>query len=706
MSGSLAANPRLDTWVRITPDGGVTIRTGKVEIGQGILTALVQIAADELDVAVERVTVLPADTTGPDEGLTAGSLSVEQSGTALRLACAQVRAIYLAEAARHLGVPVEALRVTGGTFTGPGGERTSYGELADDRLLDVPADAGAAPKPSGERAVAGHAVPRIDLPDKVFGRPRFVADLHPPGLLYGRVIRPPSPGAALAGWDGATEAAARALPGVLALVRDGSFLGVVAEREEDAIAAARRIRRLVRWSEEPLELPEDEIPRFLRESPSEVVCDERRPDPAARDRASRRLAATYSRPYVAHASIAPSCGLARWDGDTLSVWTHSQGIFSLRRDMAAVLGLPPEQILIHHAEGPGSYGHNGADDAAFDAVLLARAVPGRPVQVQWTRDDEFRCEPFGPAMTVDLEADLDAAGRIVTWRHEVWSFGHSNRPGRQEQSGLLSAAYLAEPSGPTLAIDVPLSAGGGITRNAFPGYEVGDLRVTGHRVLRMPLRTSSLRALGAGANVFAIESFMDELAALAGADPVRFRLDHLTDPRARDVVETAARSAGWGAERPLPGGDGRGMGIGYARYKGAGAYCAVIAEVEAEHEVRVRRLWVAIDVGEVVNPDGLANQLEGGAIQATSWALKERVRFGKDGVRGEDWEGYPILRFSECPAVHVDVLPRPDEPVMGAGEAAAGPTQAAIANALAHALDVRVRDLPLSAEHVVAAMEG
>jgi nicotinate dehydrogenase subunit B len=354
-------------------------------------------------------------------------------------------------------------------------------------------------------------------------------------------------------------------------------------------------------------------------------------------------------------------------------------------------------------EGAGCYGHNAADDAAFDAVLLARSLPGRPVRVQWSRRDELGRAPFGPAMAAQVSAGLGGDGRVVEWTYDVWSNGHASRPGYAGSPGLLAAADLDQPFALAAAVDPPPERGGGTSRNAVPAYGFPRQRVTAHRLLTMPIRTSALRSLGAFMNVFAIESFMDELAVLTGHDPVAYRLAHLGDERARAVVAKAAQAASW--EDALTG-EGRGRGMAFARYKDRGAYCAVVAEVEATQEVRVKRLVVAVDVGRVINLDGVRNQLEGGAIQATSWTVKERVRFDRSAVTSTDWESYPILRFSEVPRVEVHVLDRPDAPSLGAGEAAQGPVAGAIANALFDAIGVRVRDLPLTAERVIAAMES
>jgi CO/xanthine dehydrogenase Mo-binding subunit len=694
--GSLEKNPRLSQWLRVNADGTVSIFTGKVELGQGILTALAQIAAEELGVALERIRMVTADTAvGPDEGVTSGSLSIQDSGTALRRACAHARALLLERAAQRLGVAPEQLRVDDGSIVAAG-RSTSFWECDDDALFNCEVDITAPLKAPREYRVVGGIAARLDLPDKIAGRPRFIQDLGFPRMLYGRVVRPPHGFSGLAALD---EGKARSMSGVTDVVRDGGFVGVLAEREEVAIAAQRVLRESARW-EKSAPLPQN-IHAWLREHAAEHRVISEKEDAAARTRTKRSFEASYTKPFISHASIGPSCAIAHWQDDRLIVWSHSQGIFNLRRDLAMALGVPQDAIVVRHAEGAGCYGHNGADDVALDAALLARAAKGRPVQVQWMRDDEFAWAPFGPAMALDLRAALDADGYIVEWRHELWSNGHSSRPGRSDSPALVAAWHLSKPFERPTAINMPLPAGAA-DRNAIPIYEFPNQRVVNHYVRDMPVRTSALRSLGAYANVFAIESFMDELAAAAAIDPVTFRLRHLSDSRAAAAIETAAKRAGWSDWKAV---EGRGRGIGFAKYKNLGAYCAVVAEVEAEQEVRVTRLVIAVDVGLIVNPDGVTNQIEGGAIQSTSWTLKEQIRLGTHGIASLGWEDYPILKFSEVPKVEVSLIDRPELPSVGAGEAAQGPTAAAIANAVANALGVRVRDLPLTPERIVASMQ-
>jgi CO/xanthine dehydrogenase Mo-binding subunit len=677
LPGSLRVNRRLSQWLRFHRDGYVEVSSGKVEIGQGILTALAQIVAEELDIPLDRVRMVAASTAAsPDEAVTSGSLSVQESGTALRHACAEARAIF-----REAG--------TGSTKT--------YWELADTVSLDREATGKVAPKDPRDHGIVGTGIERLDLPAKVFGAGCFIHDMELPGMLHARMIRPAFAGATLESFD---EPRAAKLPGVVTVVRDGSFLGVIAQTEAKARAAASKASTWAQWKQEVV-LPESNaMPAWLKAQAADTKVVESKGDGAGTPLA-KTIKASYSRPYIAHASMAPSCALAQLDGETLRIWTHSQGIYNLRKDLALAFGMPTEKVVVAHVLGAGCYGHNGADDVAFDAARLAFASHGCPVRVQWSRADEMAWSPFGAAMAIDLEADLDAAGNVVAWRHEGWSNGHTSRPGRAKTPALLGAWQLAKPFPREPSIDPPMAGGGGAERNSVPLYDFPARHVVNHRVLAMPLRVSALRSLGAHANVFAIESFVDEIAAASGEDPVAWRLRHLCDPRARAVIERVVAESRWNQWKAR---EGAGRGIGFARYKNAGAYCAVVAQIEVAEKVRVRRLVVAVDVGLVVNPDGVANQVEGGAVQSASWALMESVRFDRERVTSDGWESYPILRCKDSPAVEVHLISRPDCPACGAGEAVQGPATAAIANALAHALGVRVRDLPFTPERIRAAI--
>jgi CO/xanthine dehydrogenase Mo-binding subunit len=695
LPGSLAANPRLDRWLSIAAEGRVTLHPGKVELGQGILTALAQIAADELDVAPARIALTPAATPdSPDEGVTSGSLSVQDCGLALRHVCAEARAIFLSVAAQRSGVPAERLRVEDGAFLAPDGREVgSYWSLAGSGLLATGATPGARAKPPAARRIAGTPAPRLDLPDKVFGVPRFVHDLRLPGMLHARVVRPASRRAVLAGLREGP------LPGEAQVVRDGNFLAVLAATETEAEQAAARLAARADWTETDSLPPEGALPDWLLAAPHEASIAFERSDPAPA--VARTVGGAFHRPYVAHASIGTSCAVALWRDGALEVWSHTQGVYNLRADLAKVLRLDPARIVVRHAEGAGCYGHNGADDVALDAALAARAVPGRPVRLLWSRAEELGWSPASPAMVVTIEAGLDAEGNLATWREEIVSNGHSSRPGRNPLPTLLAAEHVAEATEIPASMNPPLAGGGGAQRNGVPAYRIPSLTVALRRITAMPLRTSALRGLGAPANVFAIESVMDAAAAAAGADPIAYRLRHLDDPRARAVLELVRDMAGWEGRTRR---EGIGLGVGYARYKGLGAWCAVVAEVDCTAAaVRARRLWIAGDMGEVINPDGVANQLEGGAIHGVSMALKEQLRFDARRVTSDHWEGYPILRFSEVPEAETRLIARPAEPPLGAGEASLAPAVAAIANAIRDALGIQPRRMPFTPETLAEA---
>lgn len=699
LPASLVDNPRLDQWVAFPSAGRITVRTGKVEIGQGVLTAMLQIAAEELDVGTERITLQSGDTEfAPNEGYTSGSQSIQVGGSALRLACADVRLLFLERAAQKLGVAVADVSVADGSIICRGDTTAEdYWTLVESVDLSRRATGRAPTKAIHDYSVVGSSAPRVDLAAKLSGKPVFIHDLALDGMLHARVIRQPGRHAAIASID--EVAIHRLARGPIQLLRYGNFLAVVAQEGTVAEAVAASASNHVAWSGIELVSPFQEEARWLLQQPS--IDRLIGPEPRRPAAGMRTHEATYTRPYLAHASIGPSCGVALFSGGRLHVWTHSQGVYPLKAALARMLELEHAAISVQHVQGPGCYGHNGADDAAADAAIIATRMPGVPIRVRWRREEEFAFEPVSPSMVVTARAVLDAAGRPADWTTEIWSGTHSTRPGRD---GLLLAEQaLPNPRPFQVRADVPEASGGGGTRNAEPLYDFPAKRIIHHLIPDTPIRTSALRGLGATVNVFAIESFVDELAEQAGEDPVAYRLSMLSDPRARRVIERAASLCDWQSGAPI--GTGTARGIAFARYKNRAAYAAVVAEVATDEAIRLLRVWCAADAGLVVNPDGAINQLEGGIIQAASWALKEQVRLDGFGVGSQDWERYPVLRFSEVPDVHVELVnPRSDLPPLGVGEATAGPTTAAIGNAVARALGVRLRDLPLTRERVMTAL--
>ncbi len=690
----------VDAWLAVAADGAVTLFTGKVEIGTGVSTALAQIVAEELDVRVERVGVIQGDTERtPNQGYTAGSKTIQQGGPPIRQAAAEARRTLVGLAAARLGVMPEQLGVDDGVVAlrGDAARRVTYAELIGGRRFERAVSTSTPTKRPGEYRVVGTSVARVDIPGKVTGAPSYVHDLRLPGMLHARVVRPPTIGATVESIDASSV---REVPGHVRVIREANFIGVVAEREEQAIRAAQVLK--VTWRESAT-LPDiADLHREIRAArTTDKTVSSRGDITAGFAGAVRTIAATYEWPFQMHASLGPSCSVADVTDERATIWCSSQGVFGLRGSLAKLLNRPAERIHLVFAEGAGCYGHNGADDVAADAALLSRAV-GRPVRVQWMRHDEHAWEPKGPAMVMQARGAVDGNGRAVAWEYEVWSPTHSTRP--RGDAGETLAGQLQG-----LPIKVPFIGG---DRNARHGYEIDNDRVVIHWLVDMPLRVSALRGLGAPQNTFANESFIDELAALAGADPVDFRLRHLRDQRAIDVVRAAASLASWQprigaagrAENPIA----RGRGFAYAQYENENAYVAMVADVEVDRRtgaIRVRRVFVAHDCGLIVNPDGVRNQIEGNVVQTISRTLKEEVRFDRRRVTSLDWQSYPLLRFSEVPeAIEITLIDRRDQPSVGAGEPAACPVPAAIANAVFAATGVRLRRVPFTPERVKEAL--
>jgi nicotinate dehydrogenase subunit B len=700
LPGSLSKAPYLDAWIRIDADGKISVFTGKAELGQGIKTAIVQVAAEELKVEPSQIHLVTADTQlTADEQYTAGSHSLQDSGTAVRNAAAQVRVILLGKAAERFALSADRLRVARGHIIAEDDRSVGYGQLVEGNVLHIQARPTSVLTPPDQFTQLGRSVPRLDIAAKVTGGAAYIQDMRLPGMVHARVVRPPSNGATFL--DADTTTVSR-MPGVLSVVRDGNYLAVVAREEFQAVQAMRHLARLARWQEQPLLPPQSQLEAYLvgLEAEDAVVVDQRSTVPGAN---SRTLEAKFTRAYQCHGSIGPSCALALFAGGTMTVWTHTQGVFPDRSAIAEMLRMPEDAVRCIHVEGSGCYGHNGADDAAADAALLAHALPDTPVRVQWMREQEHINEPYGPAMVTNARALINAQGLVEDWHYELWSSSHGTRPGTA--AALLPARLLSTPFTPKPP-KVQITPEGSGDRNAIPAYSFANKKVIWHFLRQMPLRVSSLRSLGAYMNVFSIESFMDEIAAAAHIDPVDFRLRHLDDPRARDVVTLAAKRFGWGKRSMAR---NHGVGFAFARYKNLASYCAVACEVAVEPDtgdIRLLHAVAAIDSGEIVNPDGIRNQTEGGILQSMSWTLFEAVQFNPMRVTSTDWATYPILRFAHVPhSVEVHVIPRPGQPFLGAGEAAQGPAAGALSNAVADAIGTRIRDIPFTRARVKAAID-
>ncbi|HEY9151290.1 MAG TPA: molybdopterin cofactor-binding domain-containing protein [Anaerolineales bacterium] len=691
---------RLDDWIAIEKDGTVTAFSGKVELGTGVRTALAQIVAEELEVPLERVRMVMGDTARtPDEGYTAGSMTISGSGTALRNASAEARYAMLVMAAEQLGVTLDELMVRDGVIVvARRPERSvTYADLMGGKAFNLQVTNKVPLKSPGDYRIVGNSTPREDLPRKVSGRPGFIHDLKVPGMLHARLVRPPNPAAKLISVD---EGSVKDIPGIVKVFQRGNFIGVVTEREEQAIQAAKQLK--VQWQDAVAYPRMEDLFTALRNQPTEdSVLVDKGDFKEALANAAKQFHSTYYQPFHAHASIGPSCAVADVKGDQVTVWASTPGPYPLSGALAQLLNLPVENIHLIFMEGAGSYGQNGADDVAADAVILSQAV-GKPVRVQWTRQDEFIWEPKSPAMVMEVYGGLDSKGNVVAWDYHVWSPSHVARARLAGQ--LVTGQLLSGQPAPQSRFSF------GAERNAPTNYAFPVQRVTVHYLRDSLLRASSFRSLGGAENTFANESFIDELAAAAGVDALEYRLRYLAEPREREVLETAAKKVNW-KSHPAPRKDSsplvEGRGVAFARYENDQALVACIAEVQVDREsgvVRVKRIVVAHDCGLIINPDGVKNQIEGNVIQSLSRALKEEYKFNETRVTSIDWETYPILTFSEVPDVEIVLINRPDQPAVGAGEPATVTTAAAVANAIFDATGARIRQLPFTPERIKAAL--
>ena len=695
----LALYEGLDSWLAIGANGDITAYCGKVELGTGVKTGLSQVIAEELDCPVSRILMIMGDTAlVPDQGTTTGSKTIQMGAPQLRQVAAEARAVLVELAAARLGVATDAIGIRDGVAfvkTAPD-KKLRFAELLGGKRFDRKLTQKVKPKAIADYTVVGTAVPRVDLPAKITGAFEYVHNLRLPGMLHGRVVRPAAIGATLIAVD---TSSVKDLD--VRVVTRGNFVGLVSSREETAITAARQLK--LQWALPANAAEAVDIHRELRTYPSQSESIKVNGDvAAAMPRAAKVIKATYLAPFQMHGSIGPSCGLADVRDGSATVWCGTQHSFGLVTAVAAVLGLPAAKVRVAWTEAAGCYGHNGADDSSVDAALLSQVV-GKPVRVQWMRHDEHGWEPKGPAMVMDLAAGVDTAGNILAWDFNNITSTHSTRP-RHQAGNTLGGQLIGFPS----AYD--LSNGG---RNADVAYEFANKRVQINYHKSNLLRPSALRGLSAYQNTFANESFIDELASGAGADPVAFRLRYMKEARAKTVVEAAARLAKWDtplAATPAGSNLARGRGIAYCQYENENAYVAVVVEVDvnrATGKVRTTRMFAAHDCGLIVNPDGVRNQVEGSLVQGMSRALFEEVAFNRGGITSTDWSSYPIARFEDMPEVlEVELINRLDQPSVGAGEAATCPLAAAIGNAIFNAVGARLRRYPFTAERVKTALAG
>jgi nicotinate dehydrogenase subunit B len=702
-SPSLSTAPLAKHWLRLSPEGMFELRSGKVELGQGIAAALTQIACNALGIKSTQIIWVAGDTRhSPDEGFTAGSQSIEVGGQAWQRVGDILRSHFALAAAGSMSCQVSDLILRAGAFHGPSGQQRSYHQLAQENKVaweDLRVDA--------EEPVLltipteSESVTRSDLWRKFTGD-GFIHDRRLPDMWHARILRGPHPFSSATEWP---VAQLEKLKGVERVLIQNAFVALIGRDEGALHKAHAQARQLVNWivPKIPAQQPAHVLLPSMDKKSSIALHEAGQPTPGngpGKDR--HRLHRQYSRPYIAHASIGPSCALSSpTDDGGVQVWSHSQGVFNLRDQVAQALKLSKQQVQVIHQPGAGCYGHNGADDVAFDAAFIAHTW-GLNVRVQWSREDELTVSPMGAASSVDIQAGLSADGHIQNWHVQVWSHAHVNRPGWGNGLQLLGAWQALSDEKPPEPKDMPLPAGGGL-RNAVPAYEVGELTVEHHFLESSPVRVSALRSLGAHANVFAIECLMDELSEVSDQDPVAFRLKHLADPRARDVVQKVAEMSNWHARGNA--GSGIGYGMAYGRYKNKAGYCALVAQVEVSERVKVRKVWACVDAGKVVHLDGLRNQIEGGILQAISWSLHESVQWSDQGIGSNDWENYPILSFLDVPELDIHVIDKPSNPSLGSGEVVTGPCAGALGNAVAHALGIRARHLPLTPENLMLAMD-
>jgi CO/xanthine dehydrogenase Mo-binding subunit len=715
---------KLDSWIAVAADGTVTAYTGKCDFGQGMLTAQTQLVAEELCVAVDRVTLIQCDTNiVPDQGTTSGSQSTPTNFNSdnLAQAAATAREALLAMAATHWGEAVDQLGVANGVITGKAGHRVTYGELIGNKRFDVPLSKTAKRRPPSQWNVLGKPVASLDRIALMTGQFEFVHSVRVPGMLHGRVVRPPEVGATVAGVD---EDSLRQIVGVVKVVVRNNFVGVVAEKQWQAIQAARRLK--VRWNA-GAGLPEQETYyEGMRKQPShDVLLVDSNDVEAKLSSAHSVVHATYVHPYQMHGSVGTSCAVADVKADHATVWSATQSAYPTRSIVAKLLELPPDSVRVIYTRGSGCYGLNGADTVSFDAALLSHAV-GKPVRVQLSRQDEMAWENYGSACVIEQRAGVDKNNQIVAWDCENWVAARGNRPGYDQPGNVITgllAGFQPEQSTPRAAEPpkselrnrsnhAPSYIAGCVGGNCAGAGTIRSERVLSHTVVS-PFFTGPLRSPLRLQNTFAHECFMDEICARAGTDPVAFRLQHLKDNRLAGVLKAAAEAAHW-EKRPFRNpsasrkGAASGRGIACVTYEGNNGYAALVAEVTVDLErglVQAKRFIVAQDCGPISNPDGLRNQVEGGILQGMSRALMEEVRWDDRRVTSRDWQTYPsIYSGFEIPAIEIVLLNPMDVPATGAGETAITLVAAAMGNAIFDATGARVREIPFTPERIKAAL--
>ena len=685
--------PKLKDWLKITPEKKVIFFSGRVELGQGNKTALEMMIADELDDLPEAINLQMARTDcTPNEGFTAGSMSIVHGGQALRWVAASFRRKVIEASSLRLNAELDKLKLVQGQIFNENRLCFPVSKVLDDIDLNASIVDGTVLKKISKRWRSSKNIEWIDLVERMSGTP-FIHDIEEPNMLYGSPIHPANMYSKIVDFD---KDALLSRPGIVKIVKDGSFVGVLANSQHEALAAAEWGRSKIKWNlpEKGSEDPISHLENFQEDFVNAIETGD------TNKNSGEWFELSVSRPYIYHGSIGPSAAVAKWADERLTVWTHSQGVFQLRNALSMVFEIPEEKIVVIHCMGSGCYGHNGADDVALDAALLAKSVNGRSVKVVWSRYDEFHAAPMGAAMSTKARAHLGPDTLITAFETEITSVPHSTRPGTGGTANLRSAVLIENSKIPARSPDVPIARGGGAERNAVPSYDFGPVSVKKRLVHDLPYRASALRSLGAFNNVIATEGLVDDIAYKVKIDPIDFRLQHISDPRSREILTHLDKET---KEKRRKLKEGQGWGVGFARYKGISGFCAVYACVSVDEEVAVDEIISVSDVGEAISIDGVKNQIEGGIIQSISWTLKEAVAVDGLSSKVDTWFDYPILKFSEVPKITTILINRPDEKPLGAAEISQGPGGAAVANAVRNALGIRVKKLPITRDELIAA---
>lgn len=704
MNNNVNANfnkyPKIGQWIKKTENNKLLILSGKVEIGQGILFSLKQLVSDCLQISFDEIEISNANTDShPNEAVTSGSLSIQDSGLTLKIVCANLLYFAKKKYLSKANLDDKEVKYLSGLFSQDNLNLTRLIDLIDDELLERTIDTTIKQLKTKTKSDENK---NSDLLKKLEGKYIYINDLQIEGMLYGMVLHPRTIEGEL------NEKIFNKFKlfilekfNIVKIVKDRNLIGIISTKRIELLKIEKSLDKYALWIESNLDVPlNSQYELWLKSQKSKKVNIFDQLNSSISSEVKVKTL-SISRPFLTHASIGLCCAISTWSNEQIKVITHSQGIFNLRRDLAMAFDRTEEQITVSHHPGAGCYGHNGADDVAYDAAWLAQYVPDQALRVEWSRAQEMSIAPLSPAMFVNLTSTVDNNGKIISWFHEIWSQAHGSRPGRDTTPALLGS-WQTQRAFPILQpVNAIEANGGGADRNSKPIYDIENIEIKNNDIKAMPLRVSALRSLGAHVNIFAIESMIDELAKLSSNDPIEFRLNHLKNVRAKKVLTEIIKLSNWKDKLNVKI-EGHGKGIGFAQYKNTGAFCAVVAEVELTDRIEVKRLYISADVGSVVSRGGVINQLEGGAIQAISFTLFEETQLSKNGVDSNEWSKYPIIGFDDIPMIQTELIECEENPSLGAGECSIGPTSAAIANAVFDAIGIRLTKMPFNKDNLQA----